>query len=157
NGIMNCKNSPTILEEDLHNAIIDSLKEILPKFDDIAKKVENEIEAVMKKDDDNNPQVIQRKIQNFEKEIEVLRNILKETDDKEFYIEKIKRIENELLKLNKIDSFISEKESYDLLNQIKNIVNNKELNMDTYFDIVTRKIVQNILVYRTGKINVIYD
>ena len=157
NGIMNCKNSPTILEEDLHNAIIDSLKEILPKFDDIAKKVENEIEAVMKKYDDNNPQVIQRKIQNFEKEIEVLRNILKETDDKEFYIEKIKRIENELLKLNKIDSFISEKESYDLLNQIKNIVNNKELNMDTYFDIVTRKIVQNILVYRTGKINVIYD
>ena len=157
NGIMNCKNSPTILEEDLHNAIIDSLKEILPKFNDIAKKVENEIEAVMKKYDDNNPQVIQRKIQNFEKEIEVLRNILKETDDKEFYIEKIKRIENELLKLNKIDSFISEKESYDLINQIKNIVNNKELNMDTYFDIVTRKIVQNILVYRTGKINVIYD
>lgn len=39
NGIMNCKNSPTILEEDLHNAIIDSLKEILPKFDDIAKKL----------------------------------------------------------------------------------------------------------------------
>ena len=84
-------------------------------------------------------------------------NILKETEDKEFYIEKIKKIENELLKLNKVDSFTSVKESYDLLNQIKNIVDNKELNMDTYFDIVISKIVQYILVYRTGKIDVIYN
>ncbi len=157
NGTKNCKNSPTILEEDLHNAILNNLKEILPMSDDIAQKVKNEIEIVLMKKDDNNPQVIQRKIKNFEKEAEVLRNILKETEDKEFYIEKIKKIENELLKLNKVDSFTSVKESYDLLNQIKKIVDNKELNMDTYFDIVISKIVQYILVYRTGKINVIYD
>ncbi len=157
NGTKNCKNSPTILEEDLHNEILNNLKEILPMSDDITQKVKNEIEIVLMKKDDNNPQVIQRKIKNFEKEAEVLRNILKETEDKEFYIEKIKKIENELLKLNKVNSFASVKESYDLLNQIKKIVDNKELNMDTYFDIVISKIVQYILVYRTGKINVIYD
>ena len=157
NGTKNCKNSPTILEEDLHNAILNNLKEILPMSDDIAQKVKNEIDIVLMKKDDNNPQVIQRKIKNFEKEAEVLRNILKETEDKEFYIEKIKKIENELLKLNKVDSFTSVKESYDLLNQIKKIVDNKELNMDTYFDIMISKIVQYILIYRTGKINVTYN
>ena len=157
NGTKNCKNSPTILEEDLHNAILNNLKEILPMSDDIAQKVKNEIDIVLMKKDDNNPQVIQRKIKNFEKEAEVLRNILKEIEDKEFYIEKIKKIENELLKLNKVDSFTSVKESYDLLNQIKKIVDNKELNMDTYFDIMISKIVQYILIYRTGKINVTYN
>ena len=47
NGTKTCKNSPTIYEEDLHNAIIDGLKEVLPKSDDIAKKVRDEIEAVI--------------------------------------------------------------------------------------------------------------
>ena len=60
--------------------------------------------------------------------------------------------------MKKLDLYESRlKESYDLLNQIKKIVDNKELNTDTYFDIVISKIVQYILVYRTGKINVIYD
>ena len=38
---------------------------------------------------DSNPQVIYRKIRKFENEIDVFRNILKETKDKEFYIKKI--------------------------------------------------------------------
>lgn len=49
NGTKTCKNSPTIYEKDLHNAIIDSLKEVLPKSDDITKKVRDEIEAVIMK------------------------------------------------------------------------------------------------------------
>ncbi|MBQ7951281.1 MAG: recombinase zinc beta ribbon domain-containing protein, partial [Clostridia bacterium] len=89
NGTKTCKNSPTIYEEDLHNAIIDSLKEVLPKSDDIAKKVSGELEIALNKHDDNNPQVIRRRIQCLEKETEILRNILKEAEDKEFYVDKI--------------------------------------------------------------------
>lgn len=58
NGTKNCKNSPIILEEDLNNVIIDSLNEILPKSDDVAKRVRNEIETVLNKNNDNNPQVV---------------------------------------------------------------------------------------------------
>lgn len=93
NGTKNCKRSPTISEKDLHNAIINGLKEMLPKSDDVAERVRYEIEVVLNKNNDNNPQVIKRKKEILIKEIMILRNILRETDDKAFYIKKIRGIE----------------------------------------------------------------
>lgn len=51
-GRRRCKHSPTVYEDDLHTVIINSLKQMLPKSDDIAKKVRNEIERVFDKNND---------------------------------------------------------------------------------------------------------
>jgi len=156
NGTQNCKNSPTIFEEDLHNAILDSLKDMLPKSDDIAKRIRDEIEAVMNKNDDTNPQVIRRKIQSLEKEAEILRNILKETDDKEFYIGKIKSFENDISKL---------KESLDVANQYSStkqimpkegLIEVEALNTNQYFDSITNNIIKSIVIDSIQDIKVIY-
>ncbi len=155
NGIMNCKNLPTILEEDLHNAIIDSLKEILPKFDDIAKKVRDEIETVLMKNDDNNPQVIQCKIQNFEKEIEVLRKVLKETDNKQFYIQKIKMFEGEVTKIKQTLHTITENGCIDLHHEID--VVDGHSNIGRYLDIIVQNIIKYIHIMGTEKINIEFD
>ena len=56
----------------------------------VAETVKNEIEAVLSKDDDCNPQIIRPKIKNYEKEIKTLTSILKETEGKKFYVDKIK-------------------------------------------------------------------
>lgn len=156
NGTQNCKNSPTIFEEDLHNAILDGLKDMLPKADDIAKRVRDEIEAVMNKDDDNNPQVIRRKIQYFEKETEILRNILKETDDKEFYVDKVKSFENEISKL---------KERLDTANQYKStkqimpregLIEGDALHTNQYIDSITNNIIKSIVINSVNDIKIVY-
>ena len=156
NGTKNCKNSPTIFEEDLHNAILNSLKELLPKSDDIAKKVRNEIEAVLNKNDDNNPQVIRRRIQSLEKETKILRNILRETDDKEFYIGKIKNIECDWMQLNKSFEINLKKSSDNLLNELQEIADKEKLKVDTCFATIIREIVQMIIIDSKGEKNIIF-
>lgn len=156
NGTKTCKNSPTILEEDLLNAILNNLKEILPKSDDIAKRVRSEVEVVLNKNNDNNPQVVQRKIQNLEKETEILRSILRETDNKEFYADKIKGIENEVLNL---------KDRYDTVNKykiakeivaIEDFIDMRELNINHYFDVLIKNIVKCAIINSDQGIRVVY-
>ena len=156
NGTKNCKNSPTISEEDLHNAVLMELKGLLPKTDDIAKKVKENIESVVLKNDDRDPQVIQRKIKNFEKEIDVLRNILKETDEKEFYIEKIKSIENELLKLKGVFETVQQSDIKNTVQPMEDIVNNVKLNTNQYFDDIAKNIIEFIKIKGRDKLVIIY-
>ena len=142
NGTKTCKNSPTIYEEDLHNAIIDSLKEVLPKSDDIAKKVRDEIEAVIMKNDDNNPQVIKRKIEILIKEIMILRNILKETDDKEFYLEKIQLLEEEKSRLEQKYATGHRYNTNVWVQQIYEKSEKQDLNINEYFDVIVKNIIK---------------
>ena len=146
NGTKTCKNSPTIYEEDLHNAIIDGLKEVLPKSDDIAKKVRDEIEAVIMKNDDNNPQVIKRKIEILIKEIMILRNILKETDDKEFYLEKIQLLEEEK---SRLEQKYATGHRYNMIvwvQQIYDKIEKQDLNINEYFDVIVKNIIKLITI-----------
>ena len=146
NGTKTCKNSPTIYEEDLHNAIIDSLKEVLPKSDDIAKKVRDEIEAVIMKNDDNNPQVIKRKIEILIKEIMILRNILKETDDKEFYLEKIQLLEEEKSRLKQKYATGHRYNTNVWVQQIYDKFEKQDLNINEYFDVIVKNIIKLITI-----------
>ena len=152
NGTKNCKNSPTIFEEDLYNAIRDSLKELLPKSDDIAKKVRNEIEAVLNKNDDNNPQALRRRMQSLKKEAEILRNILRETDDKEYYTEKIKIIEREILDLDKTFLLVSQ---YRFQN-IKCDVFTNDVDVKVFVDLLLRDIIYEITIVGKGELVIKY-
>ena len=146
NGIKNCKNSPTIYEEDLHNAICNSLKELLPKSDDISKRIRNEIETALNKNNDNNPQVIKRKIEILIKEIMVLRNILKETDDKEFYLEKIQLLEGEKLRLEQKYATVHHYNTNGLVQKIYNKFEKQDLNINEYFDAIAKNIIKFITI-----------
>ena len=156
NGTKTCKNSPTIYEEDLHNAIIDSLKKVLPKSDDIAKKVSDELEIALNKDDDNNPRVIRRRIQCLEKETEILRNILKETEDKEFYVDKIKDIENEILNLNNRLDIVNKQNTSKKIIEVEDFIAISELNMNNYFGSFIKNIVKCIEVNSGQEIRILY-
>ena len=156
NGTKNCKNSPTIFEEDLYNAIRDSLKELLPKSDDIAKRVRDEIEAVLNKNDVNNPRGAQRRIQNLEKEAKILRNILKETNDKELYVDKIKSIENYILILNDRLDTGNKKNTTKEIEKIEDFIETKELNMNHLFESFIKNIVKCIEVNSGQKIRILY-
>lgn len=156
NGTKNCKKSPTIFEEDLYNAIRDSLKELLPKSDDIAKRVRDEIEAVLNKNDDNNPQIVRRRIQSLKKEAEILRNILKETEDKEFYVNKIKSIENEILILSDRLDTGNKQNTTKEIEKIEDFIDENELNMNHHFEPFIKNIVKCIEVNYCQEIRIVY-
>ena len=155
NGTKNCKNSPTISEEDLHNAILNSLKEMLPKEDDIAKKVKNEVDIVLNKKDNNNPQVIRRKIKNYEKERNVLKNILKEIEDKEFYIKKLKSIDGEVLRLKERLATVNEYNVKNLIQPIQQIIVEENLDMSQYFNAII-SIINNVLIISEKELVIVY-
>lgn len=156
NGTKNCKHSPTISEEDLHKAIIDNLKQLLSGTDEIAQMIKNEIEIVLYKNDYANPRVIRRKMQNLEKEAAILKNILRETDDKAFYTKKIRNIEEELSELkSKQENALKENKNAVLL-RIQEVIDNTELNMHDYFNQIVRATIEFVTVINEEMIKIRY-
>ncbi len=156
NGTKNCKNSPTISEDDLHNAILKSIREMVSDTDSIAETVKNEIEAVLSKDNDCNPQVIKRKIKNNEKETITLKTILSETEDKKFYINKIMKLEEEISVLNEKLQSVSERKSSNMMCQIEQFIDDTELNMNDYFNTLVRHLIESVVVISEHEINIKY-
>lgn len=156
NGTKNCKHSPTISEEDLHKAIIDNLKQLLSGTDEIAQMIKNEIEIVLYKNDYANPRVIRRKMQNLEKEAAILKNILRETDDKAFYTKKIRNIEEELSELKlKQENALKENKNAVLL-RIQEVIDNTELDMHDYFNQIVRATIEFVTVINEDMIKIRY-
>lgn len=156
NGTKNCKNSPTVLEEDIHNEILNNLKEILPKSNDIAQKVKNETEMALMKNDNSNLHVIKRKIQSYEKEIVVLRNILKKTEDKEFYIRKIEFIEEEKAILEQEIVSAHEYNNNDLRLPMHYFSDEQDLNLNKCFDVIAKNIIKVVTIESNRGIKVLY-
>ena len=128
----------------------------LSDTDSIAETVKNEIEAVLSKSDDCNPQVIKRKIKNYEKEIKTLRSILRETEDKQFYADKIKKLEEELSVLNEKLQSISGRKPDNMMCQIEQFIDDMELNMNDYFNTLVRHLIESVVIASERKIKIKY-
>lgn len=156
NGTKNCKNSATIPEDYIHNAILKSIREMVSDTDSIAETVKNEIEAVLSKDDDCNLQVIRRRIKNYEKEIKTLTSILRETEDKQFYVNKIKKLKEELSALNEKLQSIPKRKSDNTMYQIEQFIDDTELNMNDYFNTLVKHLIESVVIVSECEINIKY-
>ena len=152
NGIRNCKNSPTINEDKLKEAILSGLSRIAIDISGIAEMVKSEIGTVIHKNDEQNEYTIKSKIKKLEKEIQVLSQIVNEADDNQVYIDKIKKCKNELVRLNSKLIECSKCE----MNDIEELINENEVNMLDYFDAVVRNTVESVLVISQNKIKIKY-
>jgi len=152
NGIRNCKNSPTINEDKLKDAILSGLSQMALDISNIAEMVKSEIGAVIHKNEEHNEYTIKSKIKKLEKEIHVLSQIVNEADDNQVYFDKIKKCEDELARLN---SKLIEC-SKCAMNDIEDLINEKELNMLEYFDAVVRNTVESVLVISQNRIKIKY-
>ena len=149
-GIRNCKNSPTIYEDKLKDAILSGLSRITLDVSDIAEMVKSEIGTVIHKNDEQNEYTIKSKIKKLEKEIRVLNQIVNEADDNQVYLDKIKECEDEVTRLNSKLIECSKCE----MNDIEDFINENEVNMFEYFDAVVRNTVESILVISQNRIKI---
>ncbi len=155
NGTKNCKNSPTILEEDLHNAVLNNIKSIFGNFDDVKNKVKEKIEIDIFIDNEHNPQNIKRNIVKYEKELKLLGNIIKESEDKDFYANKIRTIESQLDRLNnELENAVSTDNA--IINQIEKFIDNMELNINEYFNQMVRLVIDSVTIVNQEKVKIKY-
>ena len=152
NGVQNCKNSPTIYEDKLKDAILSSLSQMVPDVSDVAEIVKSEIGTVIHKNDDQNEYTIKSKIKKLQKEIQVLNQIVNEADDNQVYLDKIKECEDELTRLN---SKLVESDKCEM-NEIEDFINGNEVKMLDYFDAVVRNTVESVLVISQNRIKIKY-
>ncbi|MBQ4517680.1 MAG: recombinase family protein [Clostridia bacterium] len=152
NGIQNCKNSPTIYEDKLKDAILSGLSQISPDVSDVAEMVKSEIGTVIHKNEDQNEYTIKSKIKKLEKEMKVLNHIINEADDKQIYLDKIKECEEELTRLNSKLIGCTKSE----MNDIEDFINGNVVNMLDYFNAVVRNTVESVLIISQNKIKIKY-
>ena len=155
NGTRNCKQSPTILEETLHNAILNSIMDILKNAEDVKETVKREIEAIIFKDDEYNSQVIKANIRKHEKELNMLRNIIKGTDDREFYVGKMYTVESRITELNeKLKYAVSPEDA--MMKHIEEIIDSTDLNMNEYFNQIVRTVIECVKIVKEDRIKIKY-
>ena len=152
NGIQNCKDSPTIYEDKLKDAILLGLCQISPDVFNVAEMVKSEIGTVIHKNDDQNKYTIKSKIKNLEREMKVLNLIVNEAEDEQVYLDKIRACEDELVRLN--SKFIKSKKCK--MNDIEDFIDEIEVNILGYFDAVVRNTVESVLVISQNKIKIKY-
>ena len=152
NGTRICKASPTIYEDELKNAILSGLSQISPDVSDLAEMVKNEIGTVIHKNDEQNEYTIKAKIKKFEKEFQVLNQIVNEADNNKVYLDKIKECEDELTRLNSKLIGCTKSE----MNEIEDFINGNEVNMLDYFDAVVRNTVESVVIISQNKIKIKY-
>lgn len=152
NGIRNCKDSPTIYEDKLKDAILSGLSKISPDVSDVAEMVKHEIGTVINKNNDQNEYTIKAKIKKLEKKIQVLNQIVNEADDNQVYLDKIKVCEDELTRL---DSKLVVCTKSDM-NDIETFIDGREVNMIDYFDAVVRNTVESVRVISQNRIKIKY-
>ena len=152
NGTENCKNSPSIPEDKLKQAILSGLSQASLDVSNITEMVKNEIGIVIHKNDEQNEYTIKSKVRKLEKEIRVLNQIVNEAEDNQFYLDKIKARKNELAELN----LKLKESSKGEMNDIEAFINENEMNMLEYFDAVVRNTVELVLIISQNKIKIKY-
>ena len=148
----NESNNKKSYEDKLKDAILSGLAQIALDLSDIAEMVKSEIGTVIHKNDGQNEYTIKSRIKKLEKEIQVLSQIVNEADDNQVYIDKIKKCENELERLNSKLIECSKCE----MNDIEAFINENEVNMLDYFDAVVRNTVESVLIISQNKIKIKY-
>jgi len=151
-GIQICKNSPSIPEDKLKDAILSGLSQTSHDISNITEMVKNEIGTVIHKNDEQNEYTIKSRVKKLEKEIRVLNQIVNEAENNKVYLDKIKECKNELAELN-----LNLKESSKgEMNDIEAFVNENEINMLEYFDAVVRNTVESVMIITPNKIRIKY-
>ena len=120
-----------------------------------SETVKREIEAIIFKDDEYNSQVIKANIRKHEKELNMLRNILKETEDREFYVGKMNTVEAQITALNeKLKYSVSPDDV--MMKHIEEIIDSTDLNMNEYFNQIVRAVIESVTIITEDRIKIKY-
>ena len=85
----------------------------------------------------------------------MLRNILKETEDREFYVSKMHTVESQITELNeKLKYAVSADDA--IMKHIEEIIDSTDLNMNEYFNQIVRAVIECVIIIKEDRIKIKY-
>ena len=94
-------------------------------------------------------------IKKHEKELNMLRNIIKGTDDREFYVGKMYTVESRITELNEKLKYAVSPDDV-MMKHIEEIIDGTDLNMNEYFNQIVRTVIECVIIIREDKIKIKY-
>ena len=90
-----------------------------------------------------------------EKELNMLRNIPKETEDREFYVSKMCTVESQITELKeKLKYAVSPDDA--IMRHIEEIIDSTDLNMNEYFNQLIRILIESVTIVSGNKVKIKY-
>lgn len=129
--------------------------DILKNAEDVKETVKREIEGIIFKDNEYNTQVIKANIRMHEKELNMLRNVLKGTEDRKFYVSKIRTVESQITELNEKLKYAGSPDDA-IMRHIEEIIDSTDLNMNEYFNQIVRIVIECVTIINENRIKIKY-
>lgn len=85
----------------------------------------------------------------------MLRNILKETEDREFYVGKIHTVEAQITELNEKLKYAVWPDDA-IMKHIEEIIDSTDLNMNEYFNQIVRMVIECVTIINENRIKIKY-
>lgn len=162
-GTKYCKNSPSLEEESLHNAIVRAINKFNSQDSDTYIKLMKAtlIDALGLNNDDEIDLLIRRVESLNQKMITLINESISNGDDIETHENEFKEISDEIEQLNqRIEIMqkhnIKEQDASERFEEINNQIEKQKQLLTTYDDSITRQLIECIKVYPDGKLEIIF-
>jgi len=158
NGKTQCKNSPTIPEGELHDAILRSLRLLAAQQDEIQEGLQEALRAAVSAHDVDSPEVIDNMIaKQGKRRSELIEKMVKEGEDESHYLAELTMIANaiSMLRLRKAEieqDTLKHENTEARLAAMRERLNSAELNLGAYDDMLVKQTVESMKVLSRDKL-----
>ena len=157
-----CKHSPTIEEGALHAAIVKAINEYISSKEEMRNLLKESLDATAKTVPADDSDEIEKRIATLEQSVLNLAELLSMSSaELDYFDKKLKEIENELTELYGRKQHIVNLEQLnsDFTNvdqELLEYIDEMNLDMNQYNDLLVRKIVQRVTILQQDKIEVVF-
>lgn len=158
NGKTICKDSPTIPESELHDAILRSLRLLADQQDEIQEGLQEALRAAISAQDGDSPDAIDRMIaEQVDRRSELVKKMVEAGEDESHYLSELTMIANSIntLRLRKAEieqDALKHENTEARLAAMRERLNSADLNLDAYDDMLVKQMVESVKVLSRDKL-----
>ena len=160
-GTKYCQHSPTLLEETLHQAILQCVQSVVEDKEDILKTLRDVQEnIILFTGNQVTPQSLEKQIDKLQQEMSALVKIVAQGGDSDFYAAKLRQLSeqkmeltNQLQKVQK-KKMANQAQEYQYQQALIYINNEENLNLTEFNDDFIRRIIEQVTVLSATQIRI---
>lgn len=160
-GTKYCQHSPTLLEEALHQAILQCVQQVAGNKDDILQNLRDVQEnIILFSESPVTPQSLEKQIDKLQQEMSALVKIIAQGGDNDFYAAKLRQLSEQKMTLTSQLQEIQKKkianqaQEYQYQQALLYINNEENLNLTEFNNDFIRRIIEQVTVFSATQIRI---
>ncbi len=160
NGKTICKDSPTIPEGELHDAILRSLRLLATQQDEIQEGLQEALRTAISAKEGDSPETIDRMIaEQLNKRKKLMQSMVEKGETEESHIADFAMIANAInvLRLRKAEieqDEVKQENTEARLAAMQKRLSSKDINLETYDDLLVKQMVESVKVLSREKVQI---